>query len=145
MNVRVHLAGHTAAWRFRATSELDGWLAGRPWTRQGGVRVARLAGPEHAPEMAAALRRAVLAHEEGAGEVRVLVVEEVPAGAGLRGLLAPVLELPDGLGLRPFLERLAGVLDVARTVVVFSPPQGAVPGLVTEAEAIADQVRKLEH
>jgi hypothetical protein len=141
VNLPVRLAGHTATWRFRDSDDLDAWLAGQPWRQQGGVKVLRIAAAELAPELAAAIARAVRGSDD-VGDVRVRALSTAALAAGLRTAVGESLELPGGTDRREYLRLLARELGTP-TVFVAEPaewPAGA--ALLHDADELSEEVAR---
>jgi hypothetical protein len=145
MNVPVTLGGFPAAWRFRDSAGLDAWLGEAPWARQGGARVVRIAAAGLAGEMARGIRRAVRAHDDGDRDVQVYLAETGLAAAGLRSVLARVLDLPDEPDRRAFLQSAARLLSGWPTLLVVPAAEpGADPRLWRDAVELVEQLGKVQ-
>lgn len=146
MQLRVHLCGSEASWRFLESTRLDQWLAVCPWQLDGGVIGLRVSGARQAALAPAAITDQVRVRDAGASEVRCRTVSTGSPPTSAQHLLTDLLEIAPTLGERAALEALARSLDAQPHVFVIDATawEGLqVSGFVDQALAIRDALRKL--
>src|SRR5207302_1486875 len=112
------------------------------WLGRGGVKVVRVAAAEYAAEVARAVRRGILAHDDGASEVRVHRLEAAAPG-GFRGAVGDALGLAPGLDRGEYLRQAVRVLEYRPTVFLCEPAMTpTAPSLLDQAEAFVEEVSK---
>lgn len=140
MNVPVALAGHVANWRFRGSSELDAWLAGRPWRDRGGLVVVRIGSAAMADKIARAVSFAVRGLDDP--DVREDLV--FPQGKATPLELLQRVARTDARGDAAQQYRdLAVGLQTYPTVGIVRPPESAPPaGFTRQTGELIGQLRK---
>jgi hypothetical protein len=126
VNLNVELAGCRFPWRFRDFAPLDAWLAECPWLNEGGVCLVRVSSSASAPDLADAIRRAILAHDENTSEVSVQLLPAELARPPFGDAVAHAFGLAPGLSRREQVRLAARVLAHRPAVFLFEgPPPGA--------------------
>lgn len=118
MNLRVHLAGHWAWWRFQQSGRLDEWLSSEPWRREGDVVVLRIPGRKLFERIAEALGRAARSSDTH-GDVEVRVLPAIGDTRSLEQRLRFLLDLSDAATSRDFCEHLARFMTRPTIFVAF--------------------------
>lgn len=127
MNLNVSLAGCQCPWRFRDFTLLDAWLADRPWIDRGGVKVVRVSSARVGVGIAQAIRRNILAHDEGTSDVRIHLLDPSWTELSQYTVITRVLGLSPDLPRRELLRQASRVLLHRPTVLLFEGPHVSDP------------------
>jgi hypothetical protein len=145
VNVVVTLCGHAAEWRFPGSSGARGWLASRPWSGSGGVRVLTLPVRSDVADFETSVRSAVRAHDDGLSGVRVEHLRPESLANGPLGVLNQTLGLPSGGSRRSQLEAIGSALVASYPLfLTISAGQATNAKFVDDAAELADQVAKVQ-
>jgi hypothetical protein len=142
MLLSVDVAGAVLPWRFLDSARLDGWIAGQPWLKGGGVVALRVSGPRQAQSLAEALRSAVRAADAGGSDVSTYTLTLRDAGS--RAACDVLLEAVghEGPGGAESIGVLSAHLAAQPSVFAIEVPDGVVADVVAQLESASEYVRK---